>query len=280
MKTRNIIMALLACCTLSFTSCDDDDNRFAPESVITKAFDTKYPDAKRVSWENKGGYAKAEFILGSYEADAWFDEMGNWLMTETDIPASDLPKIVIEGLKLTEYANWRIDDVDKVERFEAGCLFIVELEKGDIEVDLHFSENGILLKVDLDGKGDHEYLPELIPNTVKEIVQKLYSGSTIFEIEREGSVIEVDIVHGNIHKEVVLDLSNKWLYTKWEIRMSEVPELVARALKGSIYGSFKIDDIHMIENGDGVSYEFELEDGDRDVTVIFDVEGMIISPSK
>lgn len=280
MKTRNIIMAILACFTLSFTACDDDDDKFAPESVITKAFDSKYPDAKSVTWENKGGYAKAEFIHGSYEADAWFDQNGMWLLTETNIPMSDLPKLVIEGLKLTQYADWKIDDIDKVERFEAGSIFVVELEKGDLEVDLHFTEMGILIKIDLDGKGDHEYFPQLIPDAIKELVHKLYSGATIFEVEKEDNRIEIEIVHGNIHKEIILDMGNNWLYTKWEIRVNDVPELVMKGFRGSIFAALEIDDIHVIENGDGLAYEFELEDGDKEVTVLFDIEGMIITPNK
>ena len=66
-------MATLVCSSFVFMSCDDDDDKFTPESIVTKAFDTKYPDAQRVSWENEAGYVKAEFYTGSYEAEAWFD---------------------------------------------------------------------------------------------------------------------------------------------------------------------------------------------------------------
>ena len=53
MKTKAFIMATLVCSSFVFMSCDDDDDKFTPESIVTKAFDTKYPDAKRVSWENE-----------------------------------------------------------------------------------------------------------------------------------------------------------------------------------------------------------------------------------
>ena len=54
-------MATLVCSSFVFMSCDDDDDKFTPESIVTKAFDTKYPDAQRVSWENEAGYVKADF---------------------------------------------------------------------------------------------------------------------------------------------------------------------------------------------------------------------------
>ncbi len=55
MKTKAFIMATLVCSSFVFMSCDDDDDKFTPESIVTKAFDTKYPDAQRVSWENEAG---------------------------------------------------------------------------------------------------------------------------------------------------------------------------------------------------------------------------------
>ena len=85
-------MATLVCSSFVFMSCDDDDDKFTPESIVTKAFDTKYPDAQRVSWENEAGYVKAEFYTGSYEAEAWFDPQGNWMLTETDLPYKALPQ--------------------------------------------------------------------------------------------------------------------------------------------------------------------------------------------
>ena len=53
MKTKAFIMATLVCSSFVFMSCDDDDDKFTPESIVTKAFDTKYPDAQRVSWATK-----------------------------------------------------------------------------------------------------------------------------------------------------------------------------------------------------------------------------------
>ena len=61
MKTKAFIMATLVCSSFVFMSCDDDDDKFTPESIVTKAFDTKYPDAQRVSWENEAGYVSGGF---------------------------------------------------------------------------------------------------------------------------------------------------------------------------------------------------------------------------
>ena len=108
-------MATLVCSSFVFMSCDDDDDKFTPESIVTKAFDTKYPDAQRVSWENEAGYVKAEFYTGSYEAEAWFDPQGNWMLTETDLPYKALPQTVKNSFEASLYAKWKIDDVDMLD---------------------------------------------------------------------------------------------------------------------------------------------------------------------
>lgn len=116
MKKKAFIMATLVCSSFVLMSCDDDDDKFTPESIVTKAFDTKYPDAQRVSWENEAGYVKAEFYTGSYEAEAWFDPQGNWMLTETDLPYKALPQTVKNSFEASLYAKWKIDDVDMLER--------------------------------------------------------------------------------------------------------------------------------------------------------------------
>ena len=124
-------MATLVCSSFVFMSCDDDDDKFTPESIVTKAFDTKYPDAQRVSWENEAGYVKAEFYTGSYEAEAWFDPQGNWMLTETDLPYKALPQTVKNSFEASLYAKWKIDDVDMLERPDAGTIYVLDVENGD-----------------------------------------------------------------------------------------------------------------------------------------------------
>ena len=51
------------------------------------------------------------------------------------------------------------------------------------------------------------------------------------------------------------------------------------AFKASTYASYRIDDIHVIQKAEGLSYEFELEQGDRDITILFNEEGILVSPT-
>lgn len=272
-------MATFVCSSFVLMSCDDDDDKFTPESIVTKAFDTKYPDAQRVSWENEAGYVKAEFYTGSYEAEAWFDPQGNWMLTETDLPYKALPQTVKNSFEASLYAKWKIDDVDMLERPDAGTIYVLDVENGEQDADLHYTEGGILIKEVTDGNGDNEHRPSVTPSAIKELISEMYPGATILEIDTEAKGTEVDILHENIHKEVWLDTQNKWLYTEWEIRSSQVPDIAMTAFKASAYASYRIDDIHVIQKAEGLSYEFELEQGDRDITILFNEEGILVSPT-
>lgn len=72
----------------------------------------------------------------------------------------------------------------------------------------------------------NEHRPSVTPSAIKELISEMYPGATILEIDTETKGTEVDILHENIHKEVWLDTQNKWLYTEWEIRSSQVPDIV------------------------------------------------------
>ena len=43
MKTKAMIGVALLCATFVFTSCDNDDDRYVPESAVLQAFSAKYP---------------------------------------------------------------------------------------------------------------------------------------------------------------------------------------------------------------------------------------------
>jgi len=201
------------------------------------------------------------------------------MLTETDLPYNALPQTVKNSFEASLYAKWKIDDVDALERPDAGTIYVLDVENGEQDADLHYTEGGILIKEVTDGNGDNEHRPSVTPSAIKELISEMYPGATILEIDTETKGTEVDILHENIHKEVWLDTQNKWLYTEWEIRSSQVPDIVMTAFKASAYASYQIDDVHVIQKAEGLSYEFELEQGDRDITILFNEEGILVSPT-
>ncbi len=168
MKTRFFLIVLLMGSVFSLYSCDDDDN-YTPDDVVVNAFKARYPEASRVEWETKSGFKVADFRINSKEAEAWFETDGTWVMTETDVTFNELPSPVQTAFNESIYSKWRIDDIDKLERSNAATIYIIEVEQGDQEYDLHFTEDGILLN---DATGNNSgnnnnnnngYLPTTIP---------------------------------------------------------------------------------------------------------------------
>lgn len=274
MKTKLSVLALAMCGMLAFTSCDDDDNNYLPDQTITKAFDEKYPDAGKVEWETKGGYEIAEFHVSGNETEAWFDNKGNWVMTKTEINFGLLPEAVRKSLKSSEYKDWKSTDFDKLERYNAATVYVIEVEQGEQEFNLYYTEDGILLKAVPDDDNDN-FQPTVVPQAITDAINEMYPGATVLEFDSEKTGFEVDILHNNIYKDVYFNTGNEWLYTEWDIKEVNLPDIIMNAYKASDYKDYRIDDIDVIENPAGISYVLELEKGNDEVKMTISSEGKI-----
>lgn len=254
-------------------ACDDDDVK-VPSQVQT-AFSERFPDATRVEWDRRGSYLVADFYDGGYDTDAWFDTAGVWYMTETEIPYQMLPEAVRTAFAASEYGTWKVDGVEKVERRDMEPLYVIDAEYGDAEYDLYYSEDGVLLRAVPDSDNDRHHddlLPQQLPQAVTDFIAQKYPGARIVEAERERHphyVLEVEIIVDGRLREVRFDAADKWVETKTEIAIGEVPAAVMTALQGSQYGTWKIDDVDRYENSEREWYRFELEQpqSDREVEV-------------
>lgn len=276
MRTKLSVLALAMCGLLAFTSCDDDDNNYLPDQTVTKAFDTKYPDAGKVEWETKSGYEVADFHISGNDAEAWFDNKGNWLMTKTEINFGLLPEAVRKDLRANEYADWKYTDFDKLERSNAATIYVIEAEQGEKEVDLYYAEDGTLIKVVNDTDDDNSHFqPTTIPQVITDAIDEMYAGAIVVDFDQEKNGFEVDILHNSIYKDVYFNAANEWISTEWDITEDKVPAIVMNALKASDYKNYRIEDIDQIEKPAGTFYLFELEQGDNDVEVTISAEGNI-----
>ncbi len=270
MKTKFVVM-VCALCGLFFMSCDnDDDDIKLTNDAVKSTFDSKYPSATKVSWEMKGGYYVADFNFNKKEASSWLDQQGVWLMTETDSRYEDLPEVIKNAFKASEYGEWHVDDIDMLERPDMETMYILEVEKGNQEYDLYYSPEGILIKaiIDTDDGDDQEnYLPTALSERIKSFLQSKYPQARIIETEREKGFVEVDIIDGKTHREVVFTTEGEWISTKTEISKTSVPQNVMNALQASEYGNYSIDDIYLIDTPESSYYYFELESGLKDIDI-------------
>lgn len=173
MKLKIYTLLLALSVTWSLQSCDnDDDGSIAVPAELQSAFSSKFPNAANVKWETKSGYYVADFYDG-YEASAWFTQDGKWQMTETDIPYNALPQAVKMSFENSEYASWKRDDIDKLERTGVETVFVIEVEKQNQEVDLYYSADGTLIKSIVDTDDDNsEHLPVQLTEAMKNFINE------------------------------------------------------------------------------------------------------------
>lgn len=280
MMKNVFILAALSLCL--FQSCDNDDNEPVPGYVnaVTKAaFDEKYPSAKDVEWETRNDYIIVDFKQDRIEKEAWFDNNGSWYMTETDIPFAQLPDAVKTAFQQSEYAAWKVDDVDMIERKDAETVYVLEVEQGNNDVDLYYSPDGILVKIVADTDADNGYedfIPSQPSSSVDAYLKEHYPAARIVDIDRENGMTEVEILDGTVYRELLFDNGGAWVQTKTELRTSALPEAVAAAIRASQYASYRIDDVDFIQTPAGEWYLVELESGNQEVKLRIDAGGTIL----
>lgn len=145
MKRLFLFSILLAGVIVTVSACDKNDD-YNP-SLITESLksfiNTSYNDARIVGADYERGFLKIEIIHEKKEKDLYF-ENGQWQYTEWDVRATDLPAAVTAAIAGTEYASYRIDDADYIQK-SSGDYYLIELEQGNHEVRLSITPQGVLL---------------------------------------------------------------------------------------------------------------------------------------
>lgn len=288
---RNIVLMTLLVSALALAGCEKNGDDGSREPAVSEqaqaALAEKYPAATNVRWMAKDQYVVASFSLPASRAEAgndlaaWFDNGGAWYMTETDIPFTALPQAVQTAFNASEYAAapWTVDDVDMLEREGVETIYVIEAEKREngieTEVNLYYSADGVLVKMLTDSAPDYDYgdyIPSRPATGIEEYIRTNYPGARITEIDYEHGMTEVEIIDSRTPRELLFDGSGAWVYTKTEVRRSDVPQTVIQALENGEYAAYRIDDIDHYKTPDREFYRFDLESaqGDAKVDIVLD----------
>jgi hypothetical protein len=110
--------------------------------AIKKAFQQKFPTAKKVKWEKEGSNDyEASFLLNGKELSALYSPDGQLKETETEISISEIPKVVVDALN-KKYPNVKIDEAAKIERADNSIVYETEVKINKKKTDLLFDQNG------------------------------------------------------------------------------------------------------------------------------------------
>lgn len=144
MKMHMINLFALMILSTGTVLAQDIPQSEVPEKVL-RSFNEKFPKASDVEWEREGDLFQVDFDMGFFaDHDAWFDASGTMTRHKEEISKSDLPAAVANAIA-AQYAEYRIDDVDRIT--ESGKVsYKVELERGEEDRNVYFSEDGTFIR--------------------------------------------------------------------------------------------------------------------------------------
>lgn len=120
---------------------------------------------------------------------------------------------------------------------------------------------------------DDRIYGSLLNSTIAEFIQKEYSGATIRSAEYDDyGYYEVEIKHDSYIKDVYFDYDDNWVYTTWDVKVTNLPSVVKNAISER-YPGYRIDDVDFVERVDKSYYKVELERGELEQTIYISKDG-------
>jgi hypothetical protein len=115
-----------------------------PPAAVQNAFMLKFTAATEVKWskENATEY-EAEFVMDGFKMSANYRGDGSWLETESMIPVSKLPDVVIAAI-VKHYPDNPIIEADRIERVDKETLYEVVIKTGMKKKEVILDVKGVI----------------------------------------------------------------------------------------------------------------------------------------
>jgi len=116
-----------------------------------------------------------------------------------------------------------------------------------------------------------------VPSDLRTSFERAYPNAKDVEWEMEGENYKVEFEIEREDHEIWYSSEGNTAKMEKEISDSDLPQPIQSAITSS-YDGYTIDEIDMIEENGGATYEVELEkSGDDDKKVIFDADGKVLN---
>ncbi len=98
---------------------------------------------------------------------------------------------------------------------------------------------------------------------INSYIEANYAGAVIQSMERDAKdLVDVDILHDGIRKDVYFSMGGQWIYTDWDVLKSALPQAVIDAVENAypnyVFGN---DDVDYVQTPAGDYYRIEIEKG-------------------
>lgn len=142
MKLLLIVSAFFILASCSENPQTNNTEKQTPDVVLNN-FKSDFPDAVNPEWEYEDGYYEVEWMENGVEKELLYDENGNLIASETEIATSELPSAITEFI-LENYPDYSLKEAEIQEK-SGEVYYFVEIEKGNDELELKFTEDGGLV---------------------------------------------------------------------------------------------------------------------------------------
>ena len=114
--------------------------------AVEKAFANRFPNVKEVKYDKEGnGEFEASFKVNGLKMSANFKATGDWVETESEIPAASLPSPVTAAIKKA-HPKSKIVGAAKIETAANGTRYEAYLKRGLLKAEVLYDENGNFIK--------------------------------------------------------------------------------------------------------------------------------------
>lgn len=123
-------------------SCDSDDSpNVDTPSVTLNSFQSEFPNAKDVEWEElQNGDYEAEFEINRIDHKALLNKEGNLIKYKYEILASELPELVNNAID-SNYDRSQLDDTE-ILKIDGKTFYQVEFDQIPMDKHVIFNEAG------------------------------------------------------------------------------------------------------------------------------------------
>jgi hypothetical protein len=262
-KAILVLAAIVAAMLLASCSKSDDaaSSNEGSQTAVKAAFESQFPAATNVSWSNVDNFQVATFtqtsttkstIGSTHKCTAWYNKgNGKWEMTEIEYTSDQLPDTVKKAYTASAYGDgsWTIVKIVKLEKADGTKIFKFELSKsGKNNVLLYFSAEGKLLKVREKNNSypDCGNYPNVVPDSLKAIVLKLYPTGTIGEVMQGHWGYWINVTDGANEHELYFNRKYELLMDLSKLTFAGLPQAVQDAVKASTYADWTVAEIRVV----------------------------------
>ncbi|MDE6375317.1 MAG: PepSY-like domain-containing protein [Alistipes sp.] len=239
--------------------------RTSPEGVA-EFVSRNYPRAEYLYIYEGRELTKVKILDGRQARLLLFDAAGNWLSTQTQLHADELPEEILAAFRASDYADRRIDSVEEYLTADDEHYYVLTVKDRSGKQEIRINEDGML-----DDGGDwntpgrpgdgEQDAPAggLSEAEVDAFIRERYPEATVVSRSQDDKELEVKLSANGAKIEVRFELRSQgylWTESEWDLEIRDaaaVPAPVQATIDAS-YAGYRLTFLKYVESASGENY--------------------------